>query len=235
MALRPHWPHGGVVIGWLLYKRHPTTKQSTNKTKQINMSSLNKLFLEELSDRYDAEKQLVRAIPKLAKLATCKSLQEHLQSHLKLTEAHVGKLETVFKSFEAEVKAKKCEATAGLIKEGEDLAVEFKGAPAINAALISAAQKIDHYAIASYGCLHAWATLLGKTEAASVLEGILKEEKAANDSFIELAHSCCNQEGLAVCKDGGTCSDDQHGKAVHTVPGIRPLKAGQRKADLTVH
>ena len=147
--------------------------KTVNQQNKNNMSSLNKLFLEELADRYDAEKQLARAIPKLARLATCKSLQELLQTHLKQTEAHAGKLETVFKSIEAKVKSRKCEATAGLLKEGEDLAAEFKGAPAINAAVISSAQKIDHYAIASYGCLHAWATLLGKTEAAGVLEGIL--------------------------------------------------------------
>ena len=113
------------------------------------MSALNKLFLEELADRYDAEKQLVQAIPKLIKLATCKALQEHFQCHLKKTEDHVHKLETVFKAFDAKVNAKKCEATVALLKEGEGIAADFKGSPAINAALISAAQKIEHYAIIS--------------------------------------------------------------------------------------
>jgi ferritin-like metal-binding protein YciE len=196
------------------------------------MSALNKLFLEELADRYDAEKQLVLAIPKLVKLATCKSLQEHFRSHLKETEGHVKKLETVFKSFAAKVKAKKCAATAGLLKEGEELAADFKGSPAINAALISAAQKIEHYEIASYGCLHAWATLLGNDEAANVLEGILKEEKAANDSFIKLAGSCCNQAAL---DEGAAGSDRKDMKSPNAALGIRPLKTSQPRPELVEH
>jgi ferritin-like metal-binding protein YciE len=199
------------------------------------MSALNKLFLEELADRYDSEKQLVQAIPKLVKLATCKSLQEHFESHLKETEGHVKKLETVFKSFDAQVKAKKCEATMGLLKEGEELAAAFKGSPAINAALISAAQKIEHYEIASYGCLHAWATLLGNDTAANVLEGILKEEKAANDSFIKLAGSCCNQEALVEDTAGGSGPDRKDRKSTNTVPGSQPLKTSQPRPGLVEH
>ena len=97
------------------------------------MSALKILFLEELADRYDAEKQLVHAIPKLAKLATCKGLRERFQAHLKETEGHVKKLETVFRSFDAKIKAKSCEATLGLLKEGEQIAADFKGSSAINA------------------------------------------------------------------------------------------------------
>ena len=199
------------------------------------MSALNKLFLEELTDRFDSEKQLVQAIPKLAKLATCKALQDHFQCHLKKTEGHVKKLETVFKAFDAKVSAKKCEATVALLKEGEGLAADFKGSPGVNAALISAAQKIEHYAIASYGCLHAWATLLGNPGAAGVLEEILKEEKAENDSFIELATSCCNQESLAPCKDGGTCSEEKNKKAPHTAATPHPAKAKQPQSEMVEH
>jgi ferritin-like metal-binding protein YciE len=199
------------------------------------MNALNKLFLEDLADRYDAEKQLVQAIPKLAKLATCNSLREHFQSHLQETEGHVKKLEAVFKSFNAEVKAKKCEVTVALLKEGEELAGSLKGSSAINAALISAAQKIEHYEIASYGCLHEWATLLKNNEAASLLEGILKQEKAANDSFIELARSCCNQEALVECKAGESCSEKKDGNTPGKIFGVPPLKAGQSKPDLVQH
>jgi len=199
------------------------------------MSALNKLFLEELADRYDAEKQLVHAIPKLTKLATCKTLQEHFHCHLLKAEGHVKKLEAVFRSFEAKVTARKCEATVGLLKEGEALAADFKGSPAVNAALISAAQKIEHYAIASYGCLHAWATLLGKTESASVLEEILKEEKAENDSFIALASSCCNREALAACKDGGSCSEAKHQKAPPVAVGTPPVKTKTPQPALVAH
>ena len=199
------------------------------------MNALNKLFLEELADRYDAEKQLVQAIPKLIKLATCKALQDHFQCHLKKAEGHVKKLETVFKAFDAKVTSKKCEATVGLLKEGERLAADFKGSPAINAALISAAQKIEHYAIASYGCLHAWASFLGNPGAASVLEEILKEEKAENDSFIELASSCCNKEALGACNDGGTCSEDKGKKTTHAAIGVPPVKTKSPQPELVEH
>lgn len=199
------------------------------------MSALNKLFLEELADRYDSEKQIIQAIPKLIKLATCKALQEHFQCHLKRTEGHLKKLETVFESFDAKVHVQKCEATLGLLKEGENLAAHFKESPGINAALISAAQKIEHYAIASYGCLHAWASLLGNPGAAMVLEELLKEEKAENDSFIKLASSCCNQEALVACKDGGTCSGDKNQKTSHTAVAAHPVKAKAPKPAMVEH
>jgi len=215
-------------------ERHPNELSST-KTRKYKMSALNKLFLEELADRYDSEKQLVQAIPKLIKLATCKALQEHFQCHLKKTEAHVQKLETVFKAFDAKVHARKCEATVGLLKEGEAIAADFKGSPAINAALISAAQKIEHYAIASYGCLHAWAVVLGNPGAAGVLEEILKEEKAENDSFIALAGSCCNQEAIAACQDGGACSEDKNKKTTHTAVVARPVKNKPPQPELVGH
>jgi ferritin-like metal-binding protein YciE len=199
------------------------------------MSALKTLFLEELADRYDAEKQLVQAIPKLAKFASCKALQERFQTHLKETEGHVKKLETVFRFFDAKVKAKSCEATLGLLKEGEEIAADFKGSPALNAALVSAAQKIEHYEIASYGCLHEWANLLGNTEAARVLEEILKEEKAANASFIELARSCCNKEALRECHKGDSCSEPKESKATDAKLGARSLKSSQPRPALVEH
>jgi ferritin-like metal-binding protein YciE len=192
-------------------------------------------FLEELADRYDAEKQLVQAIPKLAKFASCKALQERFQTHLKETEGHVKKLETVFRSFDAKVKAKSCEATLGLLKEGEEIAADFKGSPALNAALVSAAQKIEHYEIASYGCLHEWAKLLGNTEAARVLEEILKEEKAANASFIELARACCNKEALGECHKGDSCCEPKESKATNTELAARSSKSNQPRPALVGH
>lgn len=110
---------------------------------------------------YDAEQRIVRALPKMAKAATCPDLQAAIRSHLKETQGHVTKLEKVFKAFGEKVKGKKCEATVGLLEEGDQIAADFKGSSAINAALISAAQKVEHYEIASFGCLHEWAGLLG--------------------------------------------------------------------------
>lgn len=160
------------------------------------MKSLKELFLDELADMYDAEKRIVKALPKMAKAATCPELKQAIQLHLKETEGHVRKLEQVFKCFDEKAKGKTCEATVGLLKEGEEIAAEFKGSPAINAALISAAQKVEHYEMASYGCLHEWAALLGNDEAAILIQEILEEEKAANSGLTDVARESCNEEAL---------------------------------------
>ena len=160
------------------------------------MKTLKELFLDELTDMYDAEHRIVKALPKLAKAATCERLQAALLKHLKETQGQITKLEQVFKSIGEKAKAKKCEATVGLLKEGDEIAAEFKGSPAINAALISAGQKVEHYEIASYGCLHEWAGLLGYDEAAVLLNAILDEEKAANEKLTELARSENNEKAL---------------------------------------
>ena len=160
------------------------------------MKTLKDLFLDELADMYDAEHRIVKALPKMAKAATCEDLKAALQSHLRETEGHVTKLEQVFQCFDERAKAKKCEATVGLLEEGDEIAAEFKGSPAINAALISAAQKVEHYEMASYGCLHEWAGLLDNQEAANLLQEILNEEKAANASLTELARASSNDEAM---------------------------------------
>ena len=160
------------------------------------MKKLKDLFLDELADMYDAEQRIVKALPKMAKAATCEDLKAAILAHLKETEGHVTKLENVFQAFDEKARGKTCEATVGLLKEGDEIAADFKGSPAINAALVSAAQKVEHYEMASYGCLHEWAGLLDNEEAAGILQEILDEEKAANDALSELARESCNQQAL---------------------------------------
>lgn len=160
------------------------------------MKTLKDLFLDELADMYDAEHQLVKALPKMAQAATCTHLRKAILSHLEETESHVTKLEQVFECFDEESRRELCEATKGLLEEGGEIATAFKGSPAINAALIAAAQKVEHYEIASYGCLHEWAGLLGNKEAADLLEEILEDEKAANESLTELARARSNPEAM---------------------------------------
>jgi len=160
------------------------------------MKTLKNLFLDELADMYDAERRIVKALPKMAKAATCPDLKAALQSHLKETEGHVRKLEQVFQSFGEKARGQTCEATVGLLEEGDEIAADFKGSPALNAGLISAAQKVEHYEMASYGCLHEWAGLLGNQKAASLLEQILDEEKSANEKLTELARAGNNEEAL---------------------------------------
>jgi len=158
------------------------------------MKTLQTLFLDELADMYDAEQRIVRALPKMTKAATCTRLQAAMQKHLKETQGHISNLEKVFKSIGEKAKGKKCEATVGLLEEGDEIATEFKGSPAINAALIAAAQKVEHYEIASYGCLHEWAGLLGHDEAVGLLKENLDQEKGADATLTELARSGNNEE-----------------------------------------
>ena len=193
------------------------------------MKTLKDLFLDELADMYDAERRIVKALPKMAKAATSAELKNAIQSHLKETQGHVKKLEQVFQSFDEKAKGQTCEATVGLLEEGDEIAADFKGSPAINAALISAAQKVEHYEMASYGCLHEWAGLLGNNEAASLLEQILEEEKAANESLTELARASSNEEALGESdeKDAEERADKRSGNPRR---GVRPVSASRNRA-----
>ena len=191
------------------------------------MKTLKDLFLDELADMYDAEKRIVKALPKMAKAATCEDLKAAILSHLKETEGHVTKLEQVFQAFDEKAKGKTCEATVGLLKEGDEIAADFKGSPAINAALVSAAQKVEHYEMASYGCLHEWAGLLENEEAADLLKEILEEEKAANDSLTELARATCNQQALDE-SDEKESEDKVAEKSGNSRRSGRPVAAGSR-------
>jgi ferritin-like metal-binding protein YciE len=183
--------------------------------KATNTRTLKDLFMSELADMYDAEHRIVKALPKLAKAATCEHLKEALLAHLKETEGHVTKLENVFQMLGETAKGKKCEATVGLLEEGDEIAEEFAGSPAINAALISAAQKVEHYETASYGCLHEWAGLLGNVKAAAILQVILEEEKAANERLTELAATRSNEEALGQGGSGDALDDEAMAGATH--------------------
>jgi ferritin-like metal-binding protein YciE len=149
------------------------------------MSTLRKTFLHELSDIYDAEKQLLKALPKMAKAAKNGELKAGFQTHLNQTEGHVSRLEEVFEAFGESAKGKTCKAMKGLIEEGEELIKKDEG----DAALISAAQKVEHYEIAAYGSLSSWAELLDEKDAAGLLEETLDEEKATDDKLTEVAET----------------------------------------------
>jgi ferritin-like metal-binding protein YciE len=150
----------------------------------------------------------------MAKAATCDKLKKAILAHLKETEGHVKKLEEVFQSFDEKAKGTTCKVTVGLLEEGDELAADFKGSPAINAALISAGQRIEHHEMASYGCLHEWAGLLGNQEAASLLQEILDDERAANETLIELARTSANREALGECDAKGCEEQTVKGMAV---------------------
>jgi ferritin-like metal-binding protein YciE len=159
----------------------------------MKIKSLEDLFLDSLADMYYAEKQLVKALPKMANAATHDHLRNAFETHLVETEGHVQKLEQVFEAFGKEPKSKKCHAILGIISEADEIASENKKSPTINAALIFAGQKAEHYEIASYGGLRDWAKLLGNTTACSILDEILDEEKAADKKLSDLAADDCNE------------------------------------------
>ena len=174
------------------------------------MNTLEDLFLDSLADMYYAENELVKALPGMAKAATYEPLREAFEKHRKETEGHVEKLESVFKAFGRNPKTKKCPAITGIINEAEDMMSENKKSPTLNAALILAAQKAEHYEIGSYGGLRDWAKMLGNEQAADILDEILDEEKAADSTLTELAEEHCNEEA------GGGMGDDSEGAQVAT-------------------
>jgi len=157
------------------------------------MKTLEELFLDELADLYDAEQRLTRALPKMVRLATHGELRDAFHAHLNETENHVVRIEKVFHLLGHAPRAKKCDAIVGLVKEAETIASDNKGCVTVNAALISAAQKIEHYEIASYGCLVEWSKQLGRNDAAELLQQTLDEEKFADQALTELARERCNE------------------------------------------
>lgn len=171
-----------------------THPKETASGGRMESSQLMKLFEEELKDIYWAEKALTKAIPKMIKNATSEELIRALESHLAETEEQVTRVEQVFESLDKKAVAKKCEAMNGLIKEAEQIMKGSEEGAMRDAGIISAGQKVEHYEIASYGTLRQFAETLGLTEAVSLLEKTLEEEKAADEKLTEVAVSAVNIE-----------------------------------------
>ena len=185
---------------FIQYTKLITTMETKTKTSaqttEVEDSALNELFIDELKDIYWAEKHLVKALPKMAKAATSEKLRTAIESHLAETENHVSRLEDAFASIDEKAVAKKCEAMAGLIKEADEIVADTeKGTYTRDAGIISAAQKIEHYEIASYGTLKTLASVLGYSEAAELLDATLQEEKKADGLLTQIAESGINQSG----------------------------------------
>jgi ferritin-like metal-binding protein YciE len=160
--------------------------------------TLHDAFIEELRDTYDAEKQLIKALPKLAKAAASTDLRAAFESHLEETRGHVERLEQVFQSLEEKPRGKHCEGIAGIIEEGKSMMEEEFDEATMDAVLIAAGQRAEHYEMAAYGTLIAWAQSMGHTEAINLLQEILEEEKAADEKLTSLAESGINQEAAEL-------------------------------------
>jgi ferritin-like metal-binding protein YciE len=156
-------------------------------------NSLHELFLEELADIYNAEHQLIKALPKMAKAAESDELRQAFEDHLQETQNQISRLDEVFQALGEAKKRKVCKAMQGLIEEGKEIMEEQKGSNAIDAALIAAAQKIEHYEIATYGTLCTWAEQMGHNEALDLLKQTIDEEEAADEKLTQIAESMANQ------------------------------------------
>ena len=155
--------------------------------------TLHDAFIDELRDTYDAEKQLTKALPKLAKAASNAKLRAAFETHLDETQGHVERLEQVFESLEEKVRGKHCEGIAGIIDEGRSIMEEDFDETTMDACLIAAGQRAEHYEMAAYGTLVAWAQAMGHSEAARLLQQTLDEEKAADKKLSGLAEGGINQ------------------------------------------
>jgi ferritin-like metal-binding protein YciE len=155
--------------------------------------SLHDAFIDELRDSYDAERQLTKALAKLAKAATSPVLKEAFESHLEETRGHVERLEQVFESLDEKVRGKHCDGIAGIIEEGKSIMEEDFDEATMDACLIAAGQRAEHYEMAAYGTLVAWARAMGHDEAADLLQETLDEEKAADEKLTSLAEGGINQ------------------------------------------
>lgn len=164
----------------------------------MSLDSLNALFLNELKDVLNAERQILTALPKMAKAAESQELATAFTDHVKETEGQVARLEQIFGLLNETARGKKCKGMEGLLEEGKEIMEEKGEGSVIDAALISAAQRVEHYEIAAYGCLRSYAQLLGLDQAVTLLEQTLSEEEAADEKLSKLANGGINASALAV-------------------------------------
>jgi ferritin-like metal-binding protein YciE len=149
--------------------------------------NLKSVFVDELRDIYNSEQQLIKALPKMAKAATSEALRSGFEEHLEQTKEHAARIEKIFSGMGEPVKGKKCKGMEGIVSEGgEVMSEDYEGA-VMDAALISAAQRVEHYEMAAYGAVHAYAELMGESEAASLLERTLEEEKETDQKLTDLS------------------------------------------------
>jgi ferritin-like metal-binding protein YciE len=169
------------------------TKNSISQPKgektHMQMESLRDLFVEELKDLYSAENQILKALPKMIKKASSKELKSGFEQHLKETQGHVERLEKIFNGLDESPRGKKCKGMEGVIADGKELMEEDAEPEVMDAGLIGAAQHVEHYEIAGYGCVRTYAELLGEEEYVNLLQKTLDEEKATDEKLSQLAQN----------------------------------------------
>jgi ferritin-like metal-binding protein YciE len=174
----------------------------------MSMGNLQELFVDEIRDIYDAEKQLVKALPKMAKAAQSDELRLAFEEHLETTRIHIDRLEEVFRMLDMPARGKPCEAMKGLVKEGMEGADKMEGA-VLDAALIASAQKVEHYEIATYGTLATFAEVLDLRDAKNVLGRTLQDEKDADDRLTQIASQINVDAGSSRTEDDAEDEEEE--------------------------
>ncbi len=187
--------------------------------------TLHEAFIDELRDTYDAERQLTKALPKLAKAATSPQLREAFEAHLEETRGQIERLEQVFETLDEKVRGKHCDGIAGIIEEGQSIMEEDFDEATLDACLIAAGQRAEHYEMAAYGTLVAWARVLGLTETADLLQETLDEEEAADEKLSALAEGGINQSAA----NAGS-SEDEEEEPVGVRAGAKNAAASKAKS-----
>ena len=167
----------------------------------MSLNTLHDLFVDELKDIYNAERQLVVALPRMAKAADSPELAKAFTKHLQETKGHVSRLEQIFKTLDLPVRGKKCKGMEGLVEEGKEIIEEEGDGRVLDAALISAAQRVEHYEMAAYGCLRSYARLLGHQEIVTLLQKTLTEEEGADEALTRLAERGINTAAAAATEE----------------------------------
>ncbi len=190
--------------------------------------TLHDAFIDELRDTYDAEKQLTKALPKMAKAANAPTLRAAFEAHLKETQGQVERLEEVFATLDEKVRGKHCDGIAGIIEEGKSIMEEDFDETTMDACLIAAGQRAEHYEMAAYGTLVAWARAMGHTEAAELLEETLEEEKAADKKLTSLAEGGINQEAADAAHPAE--EDDEEAAPAHRSSSKKTAATAKRSS-----
>jgi ferritin-like metal-binding protein YciE len=195
-------------------------------------TTLHDAFIDELRDTYDAEKQLTKALPKLAKAATSTDLRDAFEAHLEETRGQIERLEQVFEALGEKARGKHCEGIAGIIEEGKAIMEEDFDETTMDACLIAAGQRAEHYEMAAYGTLVAWAQAMGHNEAAALLQETLAEEKAADEKLTTIAESGINQDAADAAhpEDDEEEGDEEELVAVLAPQGKASAKAAKKPA-----
>jgi len=191
--------------------------------------TLHDAFIDELRDAYDAEKQITKALPKMVKAAASPDLKAAFQAHLEETREQVTRLEEVFGTLDEKVRGKHCDGMAGIIEEGKSVMEEDFDDQTMDACLIASAQRVEHYEMAAYGTLVAWAQAMGHNEAAELLEQTLEEEKAADEKLTSIADDSVNREAADAAHTGAE-EDEEEAPAPKKRAKPAPVKKAAKPA-----